>query len=51
MIAAREKPSPPPASRPGRSPLVGLLQELARRPAISALELTQDGDTVVWRRA
>ncbi len=40
-----------PAARPGRSPLVGLLQELAKRPAISQFELTQDGDTVVWRRA
>ena len=38
-------------ARPGRSPLVSLLQELARRPAISELTLTQDGDTVVWRRA
>jgi len=51
MIEAREKAPPAPAARPGRSPLVTLLQELSRRPAISELTLTQDGDTVVWRRA
>lgn len=54
MVAARDgsRPAPPPAARPGRSPLVTLLSELARRPAITEFELTQDqGDTVVWRRA
>ncbi|HKO27120.1 MAG TPA: hypothetical protein VJU80_06650 [Solirubrobacteraceae bacterium] len=52
MIAARDKPAQAPAARPGRSPLVSLIQELARRPAISQFELSQDGgDTVVWRRA
>ncbi|HSC03812.1 MAG TPA: hypothetical protein VLC49_10845 [Solirubrobacteraceae bacterium] len=52
MIEAREKPSPAPAARPGRSPLVSLIQELARRPAISQFELSHHGgDTVVWRRA
>ena len=51
MIEARGKAPPMAAARPGRSPLVTLLHELARRPAISELELTQDGDTVVWRRA
>ncbi len=52
MIAARGEPSAAPAARPGRSPLVALIQELARRPAISDFELTHDsGDTVVWRRA
>jgi oxaloacetate decarboxylase (Na+ extruding) subunit alpha len=51
MVAARDRPPPLATARPGRSPLVGLLQELARRPAISQFELTQDGDTVVWRRA
>ena len=50
MIEARGK-APAPAARPGRNPLVTLLQELARRPAISELALTQAGDTVVWRRA
>jgi oxaloacetate decarboxylase (Na+ extruding) subunit alpha len=40
-----------PAARPGRSPVVTLLQELAKRPAISEFELANDGgDTVVWRR-
>jgi len=51
MIEARRRPAPVPAARPGRSPLVGLLAELARRPAISELALSKDGDTVVWRRA
>jgi oxaloacetate decarboxylase (Na+ extruding) subunit alpha len=52
MIEARDKPSPAPAARPGRSPLVSLIHELARRPAISQFELSHDGgDTVVWRRA
>jgi oxaloacetate decarboxylase alpha subunit len=52
MIEARDKPSPAPAARPGRSPLVSLIQELARRPAISQFELSHHGgDTVVWRRA
>jgi oxaloacetate decarboxylase (Na+ extruding) subunit alpha len=51
MIEACGEGSPAPAARPGRSPLVTLLQELARRPDISQFELTQNGDTVVWRRA
>ena len=54
MIAARDRPgsAPAPAARPGRSPLVTLLHELARRPAITEFELTNRvGDTVVWRRA
>jgi oxaloacetate decarboxylase alpha subunit len=52
MIEARDKPAPAPAARPGRSPLVSLIQELSRRPAISQFELTHDGgDAVVWRRA
>jgi oxaloacetate decarboxylase alpha subunit len=52
MIEARDKPAPAPAARPGRSPVVTLIQELARRPAISQFELTNDsGDAVVWRRA
>ena len=50
MIEGRGETQPAPAARPGRSPLVSLLHELARRPAIYELELTQDGDTVVWRR-
>ena len=53
MIASRGQAQPMPAARPGRSPLVTLLQELARRPAISEFTLANDdgGDTVVWRRA
>jgi len=52
MVANRGRPAPVPAARPGRSPLVTLLNELARRPAITEFELTHDqGDTVVWRRA
>ncbi|MGH2883483.1 MAG: biotin carboxyl carrier protein, partial [Solirubrobacteraceae bacterium] len=52
MVANRTRPAPPPAARPGRSPLVTLLGELARRTAITEFELTQGGgDTVVWRRA
>ncbi|HEY4830572.1 MAG TPA: hypothetical protein VIH85_27645, partial [Solirubrobacteraceae bacterium] len=51
MVANRGKAMPPPAARPGRSPVVSLLHELAKRPSISQLELTQNGDTVVWRRA
>ena len=51
MNEARSRPAPTPAARPGRSPLVTLLDELARRPAISELTFSKDGDTVVWRRA
>jgi len=51
MIEARGHPAPAPAARPGRSPLLALLEELERRPAISELELVKDGETVVWRRA
>jgi oxaloacetate decarboxylase alpha subunit len=52
MIASKAGSPPAPAARPGRSPVVTLLQELARRPAISEFSLTRsDGDTVVWRRA
>jgi oxaloacetate decarboxylase alpha subunit len=48
---ARPPHSPAPPARPGRAPLVTLLQELARRPAISDFSLVKDGETVVWRRA
>ena len=50
MVAGRGH-SPASAARPGRAPLVTLLHELARRPAISSLSLQKDGETVVWRRA
>jgi oxaloacetate decarboxylase alpha subunit len=49
--AARGQAPRASAARPARSPLVTLLHELARRPAITELELThKGGDTVVWRR-
>jgi oxaloacetate decarboxylase alpha subunit len=49
--AARGQAPRASAARPARSPLVTLLHELARRPAITELELTHSGgDTVVWRR-
>jgi oxaloacetate decarboxylase alpha subunit len=64
MLAAHERaaasPSPrastvsaPAAAgaRPGRAPVVELLNELARRPEISEFELVKGGDSVVWRRA
>jgi hypothetical protein len=50
MIEARGKAGPP-AARPAPSPLVFLLQELADRPAIAEFALSQNGDTIVWRRA
>jgi oxaloacetate decarboxylase alpha subunit len=50
MVAASKGERPVPA-RAGRDPLVRLLHEVARRPAITELRLTR-GDTVVhWRRA
>jgi oxaloacetate decarboxylase alpha subunit len=50
MIAARGRPAPPPAARPGRAPLVTLLTELSRRPAITHFSLVKDGETVIWNR-
>jgi oxaloacetate decarboxylase alpha subunit len=52
MIHARERSAPVRTlTHPERAPLVGLLQELAKRPAISDFSLVKNGDTVVWRRA
>jgi oxaloacetate decarboxylase alpha subunit len=51
MVEARGRPAPPPAARPGRSPVVTLLAELERRPSITEFSLAKDGETVVWRRA
>ncbi|HWV84716.1 MAG TPA: hypothetical protein VNZ62_04665 [Capillimicrobium sp.] len=51
MVANRGKPAPPPAARPGRSPLVTLLRELEARPSIAHFSMAKDGETVVWRRA
>jgi oxaloacetate decarboxylase alpha subunit len=41
--------TPPP--RPSRSPLVRLLRELERRPALSYVRAAKGDDLVVWRRA
>ena len=43
--------TPAPAARPGRAPLVTLLQELDRRTSIMDFSLIKDGETVVWHRA
>jgi oxaloacetate decarboxylase alpha subunit len=51
MIEARGRAAPPAAARPGRAPLVTLLQELERRPSISHFSLHRDGETVVYNRA
>jgi oxaloacetate decarboxylase alpha subunit len=51
MVAARGHDAPAPAARPGRAPLVTLLEELAKRPAITQFALVKDADTVLWRRA
>jgi oxaloacetate decarboxylase alpha subunit len=50
MVQNRGRPAPSAAARPGRAPLVSLLQELAARPTISKFSLVKDGETVIWRR-
>jgi oxaloacetate decarboxylase alpha subunit len=51
MVAARDSDRAPlAAARPGRSPLVTLLHELERRPALTQVEIAGDGERVVWRR-
>ena len=50
MVAARGRPAPPAAARPGRAPLVTLLEEIARRDSITHFELVKDGESVLWRR-
>jgi oxaloacetate decarboxylase alpha subunit len=47
------KAAPPIAERrpPARTPLVRLLREVERRPAISYLRVQKGDDVVVWRRA
>jgi oxaloacetate decarboxylase alpha subunit len=50
MVDGRAR-APAPAARPGRAPLVTLLQELDRRTAITHFSLVKDGERVVWRRA
>ena len=39
-----------PAPRRTTAPLVALLEELDRRPAVTYLRLEKDGDAVTWRR-
>jgi oxaloacetate decarboxylase (Na+ extruding) subunit alpha len=53
MVAARDGGNghPLPAARPGRAPLVTLLAELQRRPALTSVEVVAEGERVVWRRA
>ncbi|MFZ0043993.1 MAG: hypothetical protein WAK93_21970 [Solirubrobacteraceae bacterium] len=53
MVAARDGDAGPPlpAARPGRSPLINLLQELERRPALTSVAIETDSDRVMWRRA
>jgi oxaloacetate decarboxylase alpha subunit len=51
MVAARGGAPAAAHGKPGRAPLVTLLDGLARRPAIKQLTLTKDDDQVVWRRA
>jgi oxaloacetate decarboxylase alpha subunit len=48
--ALAPKPAVRPAGRPGRDPVVALLQEVARRPAIRRLTVRKGDDLVVWRR-
>jgi oxaloacetate decarboxylase alpha subunit len=51
MIAARDEPAAPPLARPGRSPVVRLLGELAKRESLSYVRVEKGDDLVVWRRA
>jgi hypothetical protein len=37
--------------RPGRSPMVRLLQEVSKRESISYMRFEKGDDVVVWRRA
>jgi oxaloacetate decarboxylase (Na+ extruding) subunit alpha len=59
MVAARDGGAgriggvggyPLPAARPGRSPLVTLLRELERRPALTSVEIETPDERVRWRR-
>jgi oxaloacetate decarboxylase alpha subunit len=51
MVAARARPPSVPLVRPGRSPVVTLLRELERRPALTQFRMVAGDETVVWRRA
>jgi oxaloacetate decarboxylase alpha subunit len=50
LAAPRPDPGATPVARPGRSPVVRLLRELDRRPAITYLRLRKGDDLVEWRR-
>ena len=51
MIAARSSPPAAPLARPGRSAVVRLLGELARRESLAYVRVEKGEDLVVWRRA
>jgi oxaloacetate decarboxylase (Na+ extruding) subunit alpha len=53
MIAARDDTASraAPLARPGRSPVVRLLGELAKRESLSYVRVEKGDDVVVWRRA
>ncbi|MGA9857755.1 MAG: hypothetical protein WBQ18_07820 [Solirubrobacteraceae bacterium] len=52
MVAARDdgRGRPLPAARPGRAPIVTLLAELQRRPALRSVTVSAGDERVVWRR-
>jgi oxaloacetate decarboxylase alpha subunit len=49
--ALTAKPTPRRTGRPGRDPVVTLLQEVAKRSSIRHLRVQKGDDLVVWRRA
>jgi oxaloacetate decarboxylase alpha subunit len=49
--ALTAKPAPRGNGRPGRDPVVTLLQEIAKRKEIRQLRVQKGDDLVVWRRA
>lgn len=49
--ALTAKPAPRRSGRPGRDPVVTLLQEVAKRRSITHLRVRKGDDLVVWRRA
>jgi oxaloacetate decarboxylase alpha subunit len=51
LAAPQPEPGATPVARPGRSPVVRLLRELDKRPAITYLRLRTDDDLVEWRRS
>jgi oxaloacetate decarboxylase alpha subunit len=51
MLAGRDVPPTRARARSERAPVVRLLQELAKRPEVTHLDLRKGDDFVVWRRA